>query len=74
MPLSEFYLRHALYSSSLKELDASKAGILVATDPVVGTTLGFLVLGDEFTYLKLAGIVLVLVSIAILNGKKTSEK
>lgn len=59
-----------LYTKGLRDIDAGKAAILVAMDPIVSSAMGFLVLGDDFTILKLLGIVFVISSIVILNTEK----
>lgn len=60
-------LPYVFYTLGLKDLDSGKASILVAVEPIVAAVIGMTVYHEEHNVLKIAGIVLILVAIVILN-------
>lgn len=62
-------LPYLLYTVGLSHMRASAAAIMASIEPVVATTAGALVFGEALTLPALAGIVLVLAAIVVLNAK-----
>ena len=62
-------LPYLLYTVGLSRMRASAAAIMASIEPVVATTAGALVFGEALTLPALAGIVLVLAAIVVLNAK-----
>lgn len=60
-------LPYVFYTLGLKDLDSGKASILVAVEPLVGAVIGMTVYHEDHNALKIAGIVLILVAIVVLN-------
>lgn len=60
-------LPYLFYTIGLSSVKASSASIMASVEPVVATIAGWAVFGETLTALSLAGIVLVLAAIAILN-------
>jgi len=60
-------LPYIFYTIGLKHLDATVAGILVAVEPLVGNVIGMIVFRESSGLGKIAGIVLILSSIILLN-------
>ena len=60
---------HVLYMRGLQKLEAGHAAILATIEPVVASVVSFLFLGESFSWQKLAGIVLILSAVPILNRK-----
>ena len=58
-----------LYMRGLQQLEAGHAAILATIEPVVAAIVSFLFLGENFTWQKLLGIVLILAAVPILNRK-----
>lgn len=70
------FLPYLLYSLGLQYMESSKASILASIEPVVGTLVGTFVFHEAITVSGIAGILLVLSSIAILSApirKKTQN-
>lgn len=65
-------LPYCMYTKGLESCEAGKASILVAVEPLVGAVIGMTILGESRDIAKIAGIVLILTAIVILNlpGKK----
>ena len=62
-------LPNVLYMRGLQQLEAGHAAILATIEPVVAAIVSFLFLGEIFTWQKLAGIILILSAVPILNRK-----
>ena len=58
---------YTLYSIGLSKMDAGKASILVSIELVAEATIGFLVFHEPLSVVSIAGIMLVLSAIVILN-------
>ena len=58
---------YLLYTRGLTGVAASHASVMATVEPVVATILGVAVFGDVMTAEKMAGIVLILSGIVILN-------
>lgn len=62
-------LPYIFYTTGLKHLDTSVAGVLVAVEPLVGSIAGIIIFNESKNVLKLIGIILILASIVLLNTK-----
>lgn len=62
-------LPYFLYGTGLKGLDAGYVSVLALIEPMVATVAGFVMYGQSPTTMKLCGIALVIVGVAILNLK-----
>lgn len=60
-------LPYFLYTWGLERMESGKAAILVAVEPLVGALVGMLVFHESRNAVKLAGIVLILSAIVLLN-------
>ena len=60
-------LPYFFYTWGLGHMETSRAAILVAVEPMVGCIIGMTVFGEPHNLMKIAGIVLILFSIVILN-------
>lgn len=60
-------LPYFFYTKGLEKLETGKAAILVAVEPLVGALIGMTVLKESRGILKIAGIILIIISIIILN-------
>ena len=58
------------YTWGLKKADAGKASIIATVEPLVATVLGVVVYREELSAGKLAGIILILLAIVVVNRKK----
>ena len=54
-------------------METSKAAILVAVEPVVGAVIGMTVYHEPHNFLKILGILLILLSILLLNIQWTKK-
>ncbi len=63
-----------LFTWGISRIEAGKAAILAAMDPLVSCILGMTVLGEAANISKLAGILCILLSVIILNSGKPSDK
>lgn len=63
-------LPYALYSTGLKYIPASKAGVLAAAEPCVAAVTGVIMFNEPMSVMLAAGILLVLVSVFLLREKK----
>ncbi len=63
------FMPYLLYTKSLEGLENGKASIMASIEPVVATLLGFLIYNETPTPLSVAGIILVLSAIVLLNIK-----
>lgn len=61
------FLPYTLYSVGLSKMDAGKASILVSIELVAEATIGFIVFHEPLSVVSIAGIMLVLSAIVILN-------
>ena len=66
-------LPYFLYTWGLKRMETSKAAILVAVEPVVGACIGMTVYHEPHNFLKILGILLILLSILLLNIQWTKK-
>ena len=55
-------------------METSKAAILVAVEPLIGAVLGMTIYHEPHNFLKILGIILILVSIVLLNIRWTGQK
>ena len=60
-------LPYFFYTWGLQRMETSKAAILVAVEPLVGSVIGMTVFGEPHDFLKILGIALILASIVLLN-------
>ena len=60
-------LPYVLYTWGLQRMDSGRAAILVAVEPLVGAVLGMACYGEPHDLPKLAGILLILAAILLLN-------
>lgn len=67
-------LPYFLYTYGLTKMESGKAAICVAVEPAVGAILGMTVFGENRSMAKIAGIMLVLAAIVIMNATEKSEK
>ena len=56
-----------LYTEGLNGLDAGVASVIAFTEPMVATIAGFVVYGEQVTFLSLTGIAMILFSLMLLN-------
>lgn len=63
------FLPYLLYTRGLEGLENGKASIMASIEPVVATVVGVLIYNEALTAPSLAGIVLVLAAIVLLNVK-----
>ena len=60
-----------LFNWGLEKIEAGKAAILVALEPVVGVIIGMTVFRESHDVLKMAGIIMVIAAILIVNRDNT---
>ena len=60
-------LPYFLYTWGLGKMETSKAAILVAVEPLVGCVIGMTLFHEPHNFQKIAGILLILASIIVLN-------
>lgn len=60
-------LPYLLYTEGLRHMENGRAAVIVAIEPVVATLLGVFVFDEALTWDGVAGVVLVLAAIALLN-------
>lgn len=65
-------LPYFFYTKGLEGTEACKASILVAVEPLIGSVIGMTFFKESHSILKIAGIILILTAIVILNT--SSEK
>lgn len=70
LALCSTILPFLLYTHALKKMDAGKAGILATMEPLVATIVGVLFLDEVLSISKIAGIVLIILSVIVLNLRK----
>lgn len=58
---------YLLYTRGLQDVEASQASILATIEPLVAACVGIFCFGEDVTWQKLLGIVLILLSVIILN-------
>lgn len=63
-------LPYIFYTTGLKHLDISVAGVLVAVEPLVGGIVGIIAFNESKNAIKIIGIILILASIVLLNIKR----
>ncbi|WP_165847652.1 DMT family transporter [Ammonifex thiophilus] len=66
-------LPYWLYNSGLKGLEAGRAAILAALEPLVAALIGYLFLGDRLTSWQLAGFAAILVGAVLGTGTASSS-
>ena len=64
------YLAYMLYTYGLEGLENGRASIMASIEPVVATLVGVFVYGEALSLTGIAGIVLVLAAIVLLNIKQ----
>ena len=57
------------YTKGLAGMENGTASVIASIEPVMATVLGILIYKEEMTFASALGMILVLVSIAMLNGK-----
>ena len=62
-------LPYFFYTWGLRHMDAGKAAILVAVEPLVGAVLGMTVLHESHGLMKIIGIVLILAAVVLLGAE-----
>ena len=73
-------LPYFFYTWGLKRVEASRASIISAAEPLVAALVGILIYGERHNFLKILGILFVLVAIVVLNlprrtpGRKPAPK
>lgn len=65
---------YLLYTAGLKYIETGKAGVIAAIEVVVASLTGYLVFNERFTVSKTAGVLLVLISIAMMNMIKSEKE
>ncbi len=65
-------LPYGLYTWGLQRMDSGRAAILAAVEPLVGAVLGMAAYGESRAPAKLAGILLILAAILLLNRREKS--
>ncbi len=60
-------LPYFCYTKGLKEVENSKASIIVAIEPVIASLIGILVYQEHLTIFKIIGVILVLVAVVICS-------
>jgi drug/metabolite transporter (DMT)-like permease len=50
-------------------METGKAAILVTVEPLVATIIGFVLWKEDFSIIKLIGIIAILLSVFLLSGK-----
>lgn len=63
-------LPYVLYTWALSRMEAARAAILVAVEPLVGALIGILCFHEEVGWAKLCGMALILSAIVLLNRKQ----
>ena len=66
-------LAQYFFSVGLGLIESGKAAIYGATEPIVGSLVGILIFHEESNFMKIAGIIMVIVAI-LLIGKNDAEK
>ena len=65
---------YLLYTAGLKYIETGKAGVIAAIEVVVASLVGYFVFNEVFSFTKIIGIILVLISIAMMNTKKERKE
>lgn len=63
-------LPYILYTFGLSRIEAGQASIMATVEPVVATLLGILVFHEKMTVMGMAGVLLVLGAVVVLNRKE----
>lgn len=58
---------YILYTVGLNHMEAGRAAILATTEPLVGTLVGIFLFGEPHGIAKIAGLLLILTSVIVLN-------
>ena len=66
-------LPYVLYTWGLQRMDSGRAAILAAVEPLVGAVLGMALSGEPHDPAKLAGILLILAAILLLNREEKEK-
>ena len=67
-------LPYFFYTWGLKRMDGGRASILVAVEPVVGAVIGMTLFNESRSIIKIAGILLVIAAIVLMNISLPSKK
>ncbi|AAM06614.1 EamA family transporter [Methanosarcina acetivorans] len=63
-------LAYLLYTKGLEEVESSRASIVATIEPVVGTLAGFFIFREILTGWQVAGVLLVLVAVVMVQERK----
>lgn len=63
-------LAYLLYTKGLEEVESSRAAIVATIEPVVGTLVGFFIFREMLSGWQLAGILLVIVGVVLIQERK----
>ena len=63
-------LAYILYTKGLSYVESSKAAITATVEPVVATIVGVLILGEILTYWQMAGVILVLGAVIMVQERE----
>jgi drug/metabolite transporter (DMT)-like permease len=66
-------LPFVLYTKGLSQLETSRAAIIATLEPVVATIIGIFLFKESISIIKIIGIALVIVAIAILREKNEKD-
>lgn len=55
------------YTEGMKRIEVSKAAVIVTVEPLVGTLLGIIAYGEATGFGKIAGIIMILISVVMLS-------
>ena len=66
-------LPYFLYTWGLQRMDSGRAAILAAVEPLVGAVLGMAAYGEPRDAVKLAGILLILAALLLLNRPEKAK-
>ena len=64
------FIPYMLYTYGLTGLENSRASILASVEPVVATLAGVLIYHEEMTLSVLAGVILVLSAVVLINRER----
>lgn len=64
---------YLLYTIGLEHIETSKAGVIASIEVIVAALVGRLIFSEDFTASKLAGIILVLAALVVMNIKKKNH-
>lgn len=67
-------LPYLFYTLGLRTVEAGKASVMATVEPVVATLVGFIIFSEPLSICGIIGIILVVISLAMLNIKTEKEK